>query len=72
MELEVIRVSSKTGIHLKLIYLRTIGKLGNRGYVLYQPFVVVAVFPTPKPNVGAAGVDPKLKAIVYVSLVESE
>jgi hypothetical protein len=46
---------------------------------LYQPFVVVAVFPTPKPNVGAADdvadgkpdVDPKLKAIFYVYLGET-
>jgi hypothetical protein len=40
--------------------------------------VVVAVFPTPKPNVGVADdvadgkpvVDPKLKAIFYVCLAE--
>jgi hypothetical protein len=43
---------------------------------MYQPFVVVAVFPTPKPNVGAAddeaggkaGVDPRLKAIVCIGV----
>jgi hypothetical protein len=47
---------------------------------MYQPFAVVAVFPTPKPNVGAAdddgggkaGVDPKLKAIVYISVAQTE
>lgn len=47
---------------------------------MYQPFVVLAVFPTPKPNVGAAdddtvekpGVDPKLKAIVYISVAQTE
>jgi hypothetical protein len=40
----------------------------------------VAVFPTPKPNVGAEdvdtvgklGVDPKLKAIIYISLAQTE
>jgi hypothetical protein len=40
--------------------------------------LVVAVFPTPKPNVGVADdvadgkpdVDPKLKAIFYVCLVQ--
>jgi hypothetical protein len=47
---------------------------------MYKPFVVVAVFPTPKPNVGAAdddaggkgGVHPKLKAIFYISLAQNE
>jgi hypothetical protein len=47
---------------------------------MYKPFVVVAVFPTPKPNVdaadddagGKAGVDPKLKAILYITVAQNE
>jgi len=50
----------------------------KQGYILYQPLVVVAVFPTPKPNEGVADdvadgkpvVDPKLKAIFYVCLAQ--
>jgi len=52
----------------------------KQGYILYQPLVVVAVFPTPKPNVGVADdvadgkpvVGPKLKAIFYVCLAQIE
>lgn len=52
----------------------------KQGYILYQPLVVVAVFPTPKPNVGVADdvadgkpvVGPKLKAILYVCLAQIE
>lgn len=52
----------------------------KQDYTLYQPLAVVAVFPTPKPNVGVADdvadgkpvVDPKLKAIFYVCLAQIE
>lgn len=52
----------------------------KQGYILHLPFVVVAVFPTPKPNVGVAVdiadgkpvVGPKLKAIFYVCLAQIE
>lgn len=52
----------------------------KQGYILYQPLVVVAVFPTPKPKLGVADdvadgkpvVGPKLKAIFYVCLAQTE